>query len=231
LEYVSGEGSRLPQAENFGEVGLNIFEADIKDALEARGINLLPQYGVSKYRIDLVALHPEKPGKPVLAIECDGKTYHSCATARDRDRIRQQQLMKLGWRFHRIWSTDWFMNRQEEIERTVAAFEDAVKISDLMVVHNVDKIRQPAPKNNNDNFNPTIIPTRQPKPNIVLKVDIAAYKKSELRAVAKWVMSDGLLRTDDEIMQEMREFLGFKRIGSRIHRVFKIVINDVRSRR
>lgn len=64
----------------------------------------------------------------------------------------------------------------------------------------------------------------------MLKDDITAYKLSELRAVAKWVMSDGLLRTDDEIMQDMRKYFGFKRIGPRIHRAFKNAINDVRSR-
>ena len=44
----------------------------------------------------------------VLAIECDGARYHSSPTARDRDRLRQDHLERLGWRFHRIWSTDWF---------------------------------------------------------------------------------------------------------------------------
>jgi very-short-patch-repair endonuclease len=59
--------------------------------------------GASRFRIDMVAEHPTKPERYVLAIECDGATYHSSYTARDRDRLRQQQLENLGWRFHRIW--------------------------------------------------------------------------------------------------------------------------------
>ena len=42
-------------------------------------------------------------------------TYYSSYTARDRDRLRRLQLENLGWGFHRIWSTDWFMLREEEI--------------------------------------------------------------------------------------------------------------------
>ena len=76
------------------------------------------------------ACHPAALGKYVLAIECDGATDHSSYTARDRDRLRQQQLEKLGWTFHRIWSTDWFLRREEEIDRAVQAFHKAVEKSD-----------------------------------------------------------------------------------------------------
>ncbi|WP_433965421.1 hypothetical protein [Tunturiibacter gelidiferens] len=56
---------------------MNDFEADVFDALSAQGIELVPQVGCSKFRIDLVASHPSQPGRFVLAIECDGATYHS----------------------------------------------------------------------------------------------------------------------------------------------------------
>jgi very-short-patch-repair endonuclease len=111
-------------------VPLNDFEQDIFDALKAKGLDLLPQWGASKYRIDMVAKHPKTPGRFVLAIECDGATYHSGATARDRDRLRQQHLEALGWRFHRIWSTDWFLHRDAEVERAVKAYQDAVATAD-----------------------------------------------------------------------------------------------------
>jgi len=50
------------------------------------------QVGSSRYRIDMVALHPHQEGRFALAIECDGASYYSAPTARDRDRLRQQQL-------------------------------------------------------------------------------------------------------------------------------------------
>ena len=51
-----------------------------------------------------------------MAIECDGATYHSAKSARDRDRLRQENLERLGWRVRRIWSTDWFKNPQETLK-------------------------------------------------------------------------------------------------------------------
>jgi very-short-patch-repair endonuclease len=122
LQYASTNGRQLGDAVVTGEE-LNAFEAEIFDCLSSKGLRLIPQMGASQFRIDMAAEHPEKPGRYVLAIECDGATYHSSYTARDRDRLRQQQLENLGWRFHRIWSTDWFMRKEEEIQRAMKAFQ------------------------------------------------------------------------------------------------------------
>ena len=53
----------------------------------------------------------------VLAIETDGAGYRAANTARDRDRLRQEHLQRLGWHFHRIWSTDWYADPQREVRR------------------------------------------------------------------------------------------------------------------
>jgi very-short-patch-repair endonuclease len=36
---------------------------------------------------------------------------------RDRDKTRQMILERLGWKIHRIWSTDWFNNSENEIKK------------------------------------------------------------------------------------------------------------------
>jgi hypothetical protein len=68
---------------------------------------------------------PDKPGRYILAVECDGATYHGALWARERDRLRQEILEGLGWRFHRIWSTDWFHRREPERSRLKAALKAA----------------------------------------------------------------------------------------------------------
>ena len=129
LQYAATRGKQLGDAQNTG-YPLNEFETDLFDSLTAKGIPLIPQVGASHYRIDFVAKHPSRPGKLVLAIEFDGATYHSAPTARDRDRLRQQHLAALGWKFHRIWSTDWFMRKSEEIENAWSAYQNAVALAD-----------------------------------------------------------------------------------------------------
>jgi very-short-patch-repair endonuclease len=97
------------------------FEEEVRLALEAKGYRVAGQVGQAGFFIDLAVVDPDRPGRYLLGIECDGATYHSALSARDRDRLRQQILEGLGWKIHRIWSTDWFHNPAREIERVEAA--------------------------------------------------------------------------------------------------------------
>jgi hypothetical protein len=80
---------------------------------------------VAGFFIDLAVVDPERPGRYVLGIECDGASYHSARSARDRDRLRQTVLEDHGWHLHRVWSTDWFRDPGRQLERVVAAIEAA----------------------------------------------------------------------------------------------------------
>ena len=93
------------------------FEEFVIDQIRAMGCEPVPQVGVAGYFIDIGVKHPEWPHGYILGVECDGASYHSSISARDRDRLRQEVLENLGWRFHRIWSTDWFNDPQKEATR------------------------------------------------------------------------------------------------------------------
>ncbi len=111
------------------KVGAGDFESPLEQSVAATirsfGFGVVPQVGCSSFRVDLGVVDPLQPGRFVLGVECDGASYHSPATARDRDRIRQQILERLGWRIHRIWSPDWVTRRETEVRRLRAAIEAA----------------------------------------------------------------------------------------------------------
>jgi very-short-patch-repair endonuclease len=238
LEFAASGGTRLPESESAGDVAPNPFEVDVQDALEGRGIRTRAQFGASRFRIDLVAMHPGQHGRAILAIECDGATYHSGATARDRDRLRQAHLMRLGWRFHRIWSTDWFHNRDEEVQRVVDAYEDAARRADLA---DVADSRQGSPR-------PTVGPEeeqpldpapereprpaparpRGPRPAVPNRESIEEYHESEILELFAWVRSDGLLRTQEELVREVFDLLPFARMGTRIRARLEAAAEETR---
>lgn len=101
-------------------------EADVHAMCTALGFVIDQKLGCSGYRIDLAVRDPEKSGRHVLAIECDGASYNAAATARDRDRLRQEVLSNLGWNMHRIWSTDWRVSRDAEIQRLRSVCQAAI---------------------------------------------------------------------------------------------------------
>ena len=217
LEYAASGGQTL--GSTISDVPLNPFELSIKDGLEKRWIPVTPQYGVSGYRIDFACAHPEEPGRMVLAIEADGASYHSTPTARDRDRLRQQVLESKGWRFHRIWSTDWFRNPEVELDKAVEAWKRAVESSDRNEVSTA--VELPHKVKSDLETQPNEAPQRDPRPRIPRRgtgryKSISDYSHSQLVSLVRWIESDTLLRTDEDVMREMIKELGFKRSGSRI---------------
>jgi len=92
-------GDKLPDSD---------FEIAVADALRREGFECDAQVGVAGFFIDVAVIDPGSPGRYLMGIECDGATYHSAKSVRDRDRLRREILEKLGWRIERVWSTDWF---------------------------------------------------------------------------------------------------------------------------
>lgn len=105
----------------------SVFEEQVADALVKRGYQVHAQVGIAGFFIDLAVADPERPGRYILGIECDGIAYHSSRSARDRDRLRQSVLEDHGWIIHRIWSSDWFQRPREQLERTIGAIEASRK--------------------------------------------------------------------------------------------------------
>lgn len=117
------------------------FEVSVARALEQAGFEAEPQVGVAGYFIDIGVKHASRPGEYLAAVECDGATYHSSLSARDRDRIRQQILESLGWkgRIIRVWSTDWFADPHGQIRRLVEFLHDRLaKTAPLEYVEEVE---------------------------------------------------------------------------------------------
>ena len=127
LEYASSGGTAVGAS---GSDQLNPFEADVRDRLAEFGITVVPQYGVGGYRIDFAAAHPQDPDRMVLAIEADGASYRQSGSVRDRDRLRGEHLQRLGWSFHRLWSTNWFYDAKAEMTKLRDAYDRAVAAAD-----------------------------------------------------------------------------------------------------
>jgi len=237
LQYIESDGANLGDHVQ-DKPALNPFEVDVRDTLLRHGLKLTPQYGTSGYWIDFAVQHPSQPGRYILAIECDGATYHSSQSARDRDRLRQEQLERQGWRFHRIWSTEWFQDKDTCTEKTIAAYQDAVRDADDTKPVTADLRQQPPatgahPADESENTahpqngykaalspatpRPSALGQRQgPRPWATPGYPIETYSDAELLKLAQWIRSDDALRTQDELLQEMMRELGFHRRGKNV---------------
>lgn len=106
-----GERHRVPQDTSRADFD-SPFEEEVARLLATHGYRVTPQVGVRGYSIDLGVSHPSFPHGFLCGVECDGALYHSAKSARERDRLREDILRNLGWQLVRVWSTDWYHDRQ-----------------------------------------------------------------------------------------------------------------------
>jgi len=193
------------------------FEESVANFLLQRDYEVHPQVGMAGFYIDLGVLHPANPTRYLLGIECDGATYHSSRSARDRDRIRQQILESRGWRIHRIWSTDWFNRRTAEEHRLLDALQRAETAPKSKPVE-----RAPPPPR--PDARPTPASEDQPRSSVPYKE--ADFKmSSELSpheaprkvqdAVRRIVDIEGPIHAE-EVARRLATVWGLDRAGSRI---------------
>lgn len=128
IEYAERGGEIPTPAPVITPEETNDFEDAVQEALVERGFSVDAQVGVGRYRIDLAVRDRRDPNRYVLGVECDGASYHSSRTARDRDRLRQEVLERRGWRIHRVWSTEWFHDRERALAALLRSIERAERV-------------------------------------------------------------------------------------------------------
>ena len=129
IKYAEQGGKFPSDSTTVINEGTNDFEDSVATALRDRGLVVDEQVGTSEYRIDLAIRDPRDKNRYIMAVECDGATYHSAKTARDRDMLRQEVLQSQGWKIYRVWSTDWFRDSEEALKGILSGLETAKRSS------------------------------------------------------------------------------------------------------
>lgn len=229
LEYAEKGGVVTAKTVLTGKDPDSPFEESVAHVLRQSGYTAVPQVGVAGYFIDIGVEHPTRKDEFVLGVECDGAMYHSAFSARDRDRLRQDVLESRGWKIHRIWSTDWFNNREAEIKRLLQKVEQSIReaggaIQPLWSPPEViaeDRIVSISPDSDRRTAPPVSAPVTVQQPKKVTLSDTEARQKllelyknkilpkypSHVRAILRREMLEALLRNRPTTPEEFREFI------------------------
>jgi len=212
------------------------FEEAVASKLQQLGYRVEAQVGSGGFYIDLAIIDEDHPGRYVLGIECDGATYHSAKSARDRDRLRQEILENLGWRIHRIWSTDWFRNPEREtqkLEKSIAA----ARLSQSIVETPIENQEPHQDTQSNG------IGRKKPNPREKPAVRVLKYQTTNLRnarykeklhevsraQMAEWIRQVVEVESPvhkEEIARRIINCAGVKRLGRRIKQRFELGLMD-----
>jgi very-short-patch-repair endonuclease len=201
------------------------FEQEVANALRARGYLVDGQVGTTGFLIDLAVKDPDRPGRYLLGVECDGAQYHSSRWARDRDRLRQEALESRGWTIHRIWSTDWFHRPKEQTEKVIEAIERVRALhatpvvtasTKVTVVPGTHSVLRHAPEPRSETPVPRGTAYREAAFPVDREVPIHELDPVSLRGVISQIIEiEGPIH-HEEIARRLTTLWGLKRTGSRI---------------
>lgn len=208
LDYAERGPRALAEAVTAAEAGEfdSPFEREVYEELRRRGLTLHTQVGCGGYKIDIAVVADGTVGRYALGVECDGATYHSSATARDRDRLRQSVLEGLGWRLCRIWSTDWLRNREKQVQRVLAALEASPRPPTPVIVPAVEPV--PVPQ--------VPLPSPVPAPGPPIYGSIDEVPELVVHTTVLAVVSEYGATAGDDLCGAVSRRLGFKRLGAKI---------------
>ena len=116
IEYTMNPSSCSYRLEQIKKQSDSLFEQEICQTLVARGYNIIQQFPVSSYRIDMVACC----GNKKVAIECDGEKYHSGEEKIREDMERQNIIERITkFKFIRIRGSEYNLDKNKAIERII----------------------------------------------------------------------------------------------------------------
>jgi len=156
-----------------------------------------------------------------LGIECDGASYHSGRSARDRDRLRQEILENQGWRIHRVWSTDWFKSRNTEIKRLLKKIDDLLNsdpdyLKEVERAHKVTSLRQQLIDLRENEIKPSF-PDSPPESGLLRQVLLDEFVRRRPRTKEDWFKL---------ISYDLRSQTDSKQVGQYLGRVLDIIASS-----
>ncbi len=244
LEYAE-KGPEAIAARTEGSVGGfdSPFEEAVAEVLQCKGWQVVPQVGVSGFRVDLGVRHPDKPGAFLAGVECDGATYHRSAVARDRDKTRQMVLENLGWNILRVWSPDWWYDAKSATETLDQQLSGLLKEARLTQQADTPDVQEPAPSIEQKPVQSAAKPTVVSAPESESKIYYARVKLADavgnqdrffdssydddLRQMAMEVLQNEAPIRDDVLAKQIARAHGFARTGANIRCRILDLLGDV----
>ncbi len=207
----------------------NDFEDSVRRELELAGFVVDAQVGVGSFRIDLAVKDRKNQSQYAIGIECDGATYHSSRSARDRDILRQEVLQNMGWKIYRVWSTEWFRNREQSRQQLIENVNRAVNGTTLSPVSEMHMDAETNIELYKDDIDLASVPVHHKKPGTQYqKSQAKCHRDVVMKEIKKYqfvnllvqiVHDEGPIHTD-LLLERVKDLTKVSRAGANIQKNF-----------
>ena len=95
----------------------------ICQTLNEHGYKYQRSVGHSKFKIDIAVMNPYNEEEYLLGIMLDGESYRQSSNTKDREVAQISVLKGLGWDIYRIWTMDWWDNKEKELKKLIECLD------------------------------------------------------------------------------------------------------------
>ena len=227
LPFVSGTTHSL---------GANVMVQQICDALERKGYVTESFVGRSNFKVDIAVSTREHPEKFILGILCDGKTYYETKTTRDREIVQPSVLRMLNWRIMRVYSIDWYENRDRTLEQM---------LQELKLAESGQQQEEPAEEEVASYvFDAEKIKESEIADNVVRNKALRPYKECEFGLVSvdkdsfnpydekygkiiKKILKDEQPATEGYLCKRLAKAIGFGHVSANVQRAVSYALSSL----
>ena len=220
----------------------NVMVEQICDALARNGYITESFVGRSNFKVDIAVSTREHPEKFILGILCDGRTYFETKTTRDREIVQPNVLRMLNWRVMRVYSIDWYENRERALtqilqelklaesgksQKESTEVDDGENLSSASYVFDAEKIKE-------SGISDSIVRNKALRPYNEYEIETKNVDKDSFNPydekyakIIKRILKDEQPATESYLCKRLAKAIGFAHAGANVQRAVSFALSSL----
>ena len=213
----------------------NIMVEQICDALALKGYITESFVGRSNFKVDIAVSTQDHPEKFILGILCDGKNYFETKTTRDREIVQPNVLRMLNWKVMRVYSIDWYENRERALAEILkelqsaegGSSEDEPVAETVSYIFDAEKIRESG-VDDKVVRNKALMPYKECEIGVqnADKGSFNPYDEKYVRIIKKILKAEQPV-TESYLCKRLAKALGFAHAGANVQRAVSFAMSGL----
>ena len=213
----------------------NVMVEQICDALARKGYITESFVGRSNFKVDIAVSTQDHPEKFILGILCDGKNYFETKTTRDREIVQPNVLRMLNWKVMRVYSIDWYENRERALAEILkelqsaegGSSEDEPVAETVSYVFDAEKIKESG-VDDEVVRNKALMPYKECEIGVqnADKGSFNPYDEKYVRIIKKILKAEQPV-TESYLCKRLAKALGFAHAGANVQRVVSFAMSGL----
>lgn len=213
----------------------NVMVEQICDALAHKGYITESFVGRSNFKVDIAVSTREHPDKFILGILCDGRSYFETKTTRDREIVQPSVLRMLSWRVMRVYSIDWYENRERALKQILQELELAesgksqkeLTEETASYVFDADKIKE-------SGISDSVVRNKALRPYNECQIETKSVDKDSFNPyderyarIIKRILKDEQPATESYLCKRLAKAIGFGHAGANVQRAVSFAMSSL----